>query len=222
MAGVELVQDLSRISPPTEGFLRRYRHRVKSVLSDGQRTETFVVDYVDRTPERRDAVVVAAYQPAPSGDPGEVQVLLRRQLRYPVQVVLGQPLFLEAVAGILEGDEPVVRAAARELFEEAGLDLPAHRFKVLGQPFFPSPGILTERIHVVAAALDPGALERPLHPAPTDGSAMEQGAELVSLTLDDALRLSEVPASEPIYLADAKTELALRRLAVALTRETTP
>ena len=220
MAGVELVQDLSRISPATEGFLRRYRHRAKAVLSDGHRTETFVVDYVDRAPERRDAVVVAAY--VPGAAPEDAQVLLRRQLRYPVQVVLGQPLFLEAVAGILEGDEPVVRAAMRELYEEAGLDVPAHRFRVLGQPFFPSPGILTERIHVVAVALDPGTFEAPFHPPPTDGSAMEAGAELLALGLGHALALTEVPATEALYLADAKTELALRRLEVDLTRSATP
>ena len=37
----------------------------------------------------------------------------------------------------------------RVLDAQARRELPAERFLPLGQPFFPSPGILTERIHVV-------------------------------------------------------------------------
>ncbi len=210
---VELVQDVSGIASPVEGFLRRYRHRAKSRLSDGTRTEPFIADFVDRGPRRRDAVAVALY--IPDSEPGRSRVILRQQMRYPVFVACGAALVTEVVAGIIEGDEPPSRAAAREIVEETGLEVPETAIQILGGPFYPSPGVLTELIHVAAAPVPADTLDTPLPAAPTDGSAMEQGARLIALTLEDALTLPAGPPSagdERVLLCDAKTEIALRRL----------
>lgn len=217
--GVEIVQDISRISSPMDGFLQRHRLRAKTLLSDGTRTETYVVDYVDRDARRRDAVAVAAYCPPPPGESSaSALVLLRRQLRYPAYLVAGAPLLTEVVAGLMEAPEPPIEAARRELYEETGLDLEPSRFAVLGPPFFPSPGAMTERIFVVCAELPESvrALDS-LAPAPGDGSPMEEGAEVLSMSLGDALWLLDAPHGEQeITIEDAKTEIALRRLAAAL------
>jgi len=77
------------------------------------------------------------------------RVILVRQYRYAAR----QELW-ELVAGSLEPGETVLRAARRELFEEAG-----YRTRRLQQmlSFYPSPGFLTERMHVVEArGLIPG------------------------------------------------------------------
>lgn len=210
---VEMVQDLSRVSSPVEGFLRRYRHRAKSLLSDGTRTDTYVVDYVDRAPERRHAVCVLPYVVDPNEDPGRTQVILRAQMRYPVHLVTGRPALIEAIAGIVEGDEPPLQTGARELWEESGIEVEPDQVFSLGAPFFPSPGVLTEMVHVLAVevparVLEPGALP----PPPTDGSLMEVGAELLAFTLEDALALTGAPSSAELFLADAKTEIAMYRL----------
>lgn len=71
------------------------------------------------------------------------RVLLVRQFRY----AAGQSLW-ELVAGGLEPGERPLRAAARELAEETGYR--ARRLeRVLS--FYPSPGILNEQMHLVAA-----------------------------------------------------------------------
>lgn len=71
------------------------------------------------------------------------RVVLVRQYRYPVR----QELW-ELVAGTLEPGESVLRAARRELMEEAGYR--ARRIRHLFS-FYPSPGFLTEHIHVIEA-----------------------------------------------------------------------
>ncbi len=71
------------------------------------------------------------------------RVLLVRQFRYAARRNLW-----ELVAGGLEPGESIVQAAQRELLEETGYR--ARRVKRL-MSFFPSPGILDERMHVVAA-----------------------------------------------------------------------
>jgi len=87
------------------------------------------------------------------GHPGSVvvlpllpggRVLLVRQFRY----AAGKSLW-ELVAGGLEPGEPVLRAARRELLEEAGYR--ARRVRRLFS-FFPSPGIISERMHLVEAS----------------------------------------------------------------------
>ena len=70
-------------------------------------------------------------------------VLLVRQYRYAAR----RPLW-ELVAGGIEPGETVRQAARRELIEETG-----YKAKVLRPlfSFFPSPGVLTERMHLVEA-----------------------------------------------------------------------
>lgn len=71
------------------------------------------------------------------------RVVLVRQFRYAV----GQSLW-ELVAGGLEPGERVLPAAKRELLEETGYR--ARKVKLL-LSFFPSPGFLSEKMHLVEA-----------------------------------------------------------------------
>jgi ADP-ribose pyrophosphatase len=71
-------------------------------------------------------------------------ILLVRQFRYPAK----QSLW-ELVAGGLEPNETPHRAAARELMEETGYSAGA---LTLLFKFYPSPGILSEKMHLFEAA----------------------------------------------------------------------
>lgn len=74
--------------------------------------------------------------------PGERLVLVR-QYRYAVNETLW-----ELVAGGLNGSESPLDAARRELCEEAGYQPGRVESRL---DFFPSPGILTEKMHLVEA-----------------------------------------------------------------------
>ena len=103
----------------------------------------------------------------------------------------------------------------RNLFEDAGKKQVGADFKPapdriekLGGPIFMLPGIASEKIHLFAAQVERPALpDRYPSPGTGDGAPLEEGAELVWRTLDDAL--AACLAGE---IEDAKTELALRRL----------
>lgn len=71
------------------------------------------------------------------------QILLVRQFRYPARQALW-----ELVAGGIERGETPRRAAARELKEEAGCS--ARSFRLLFT-FYPSPGVLSEKMHLYEA-----------------------------------------------------------------------
>ena len=88
-----------------------------------------------------DAAAVLPY------DPEARKVILIRQFRAPVMHVEGQPDLLEAVAGLLDGDEPEV-CAKREAMEEAGLRLRNLERVVTA---WSTPGITTERLHLFLA-----------------------------------------------------------------------
>jgi len=71
------------------------------------------------------------------------RVVLVRQYRYPAREFLW-----ELIAGGLESGEKPLAAAPRELLEESGYR--ARKFRLLFD-FFPSPGILTEKMFLVEA-----------------------------------------------------------------------
>jgi len=75
------------------------------------------------------------------------KVILVRQFRAPVMHLQGQPDFLEAIAGLLDEDEPEA-CARRESMEEAGIRV--ERLEPLGH-FWSAPGITTERLHLFLA-----------------------------------------------------------------------
>jgi nudix-type nucleoside diphosphatase (YffH/AdpP family) len=75
------------------------------------------------------------------------KVILIRQFRAPVMHIEGHPDFLEAVAGLLDDDEPEA-CARRETMEEAGLRV--EMLEAVGR-FWSAPGITTERLHLFLA-----------------------------------------------------------------------
>ncbi len=203
------------------GFLGIRRLRVRNRRSDGTRSEPYLCDYVVR-PKGLDAVVVAVYAGSQAAG---YRVLLRDELRPPLVFARageGLPLpderdhllFTGVVAGILEagdrGEEGIRRRAAIEVWEEAGYRVAADDVAMLGAGTFPTPGALPEKFWLASVHIaDPDARAEP----PGDGSPMEEGAAIRWLGLDDA-----IAACTRGDIADAKTELALRRLRDELRR----
>jgi nudix-type nucleoside diphosphatase (YffH/AdpP family) len=84
-------------------------------------------------------------------DPERRMAFLVRQFRAPVFHAGGPPTLLEAVAGLLDEDDPEA-CARREAHEEVGLRLgPIERIATV----WPMPGISTERIHLFLARYRP-------------------------------------------------------------------
>ena len=100
------------------------------------------------------------------------RICLLRNVRF----VVGETLW-EVPAGTLEPGEPVAKAAERELLEETGYT--AASWRNLGH-FFPSPGVLDERMHLfVAEGLTPG----------TARPEVDEQLEPVTVAWADALRM---------------------------------
>ncbi len=207
---LELVEDLSPTAPP--GFLTLRRRRLRVRHSDHTGSAVFTYDNVDR--RALDAVVIAphftragecwtylrsALRPATYLRPPEQRPLLEKP-------TLGQ--LWELPAGLVEADEysaeGLKRCAARELEEELGFDIGREHFRPLGPSTFPCPGIIGERHHFFHVAVVPHQRATPSE----DGSVLEQGALIVALALREALALVRAG-----HIEDAKSELALRRLA---------
>ncbi len=209
---IELSEEEDLTPPQPPGYMRLRRRRARLVR--GRRpSEAFVFDSVERA--ALDAVVVAAHH---RGDDGRRYVWLRSAFRpatalrppdkqpFPEGATLGS--FWEVVAGLLEPDEVggdgTARCAARELDEELGFAIDPSRFEPLGPSLFPAAAIIAERQHFFHVEVDPARRGTPSE----DGSVLEQGALVVAIPLDEALALVRAGAIE-----DAKTEIALRRLA---------
>ncbi len=216
IAAIEVVEDYTARARCDEGFLRLKRLRARNRRTDGTESREYPIDVIDRP--TLDAVAVCLWARTARG----VEVLTRRGLRPAAYFrrgrvpVLPEPEYLlveELVAGVLEpgevGLEALRRRGADEVREEAGLEVAPASLALLGGPFFPLPGIVSEKIDLLAGEVvrPPGEDEYPA-PEEGDGSPLEEGAVLVWRELAAA-----VAACEAGEIEDAKTELALRRLA---------
>lgn len=159
--------------------------------------------------ERRalDACVMVAHHE----EAGRVHVWLRSALRPPVVLRPIEPRhrapLWEVPAGLVEPGESPASAAARELDEELGFQLDASALEPLGPWAVPAPGFIGEIHFYFHVRVAPAARREPRG----DGSPLEESAAIVAVPLDEAL-----DACRRGEIRDAKTELALRRLADAL------
>jgi ADP-ribose diphosphatase len=219
VADIEIVEDYTARARCDEGFLRLKRLRARNRREDGSRSPEYRIDVIDRP--TLDAVAVCLWARTPCG----IEVLTRSGLRPAALFRRGKPAALpepeyllveEIVAGVLEpgerGLDAIRRRGADEAREEAGVEVAPDALEVLGGPFFPLPGIVSEKIHLLAAEVERGAAEG-LHDAPRegDGSPLEEGAVLRWRELGAA-----IAACDAGEIEDGKSELAFRRLAARL------
>ncbi|HZZ86081.1 MAG TPA: NUDIX hydrolase [Anaeromyxobacteraceae bacterium] len=216
---IEIVEDRTARSRCDEGFLRLKRYRARNRRADGSASAEYPIDVIDRP--SFDAVAVCLYGRGPGG----WEVLTRAGLRPAALFRRGRPVCLpegehllveELVAGVIEagevGLEALRRRAADEVREEVGLDLAPSALAPLGAGFFMLPGIASEKIHLLCAEVPRGVGPAEVDaPGDGDGSPLEEGARLRWRPLDAALAACEAGEIE-----DAKTEIALRRLAARL------
>ena len=216
VTAIEIVEDRTAAARCDEGFLRLKRYRARNRRDDGSASPIYPIDVIDRP--TLDAVAVCLWASTPRG----VEVLLRRGLRPAALFRRGKPTALpepeyllleEVVAGVLEPGErglaAIRRRGADEVREAAGIAVDPARLELLGGPFFMLPGIASEKIHLLAAEVERAGPDGP-HDAPHggDGSPLEEGAVLLWREIGEAIRACEAGEIE-----DAKTEIALRRLA---------
>ncbi|CAI8808555.1 NUDIX domain-containing protein [Methylocaldum szegediense] len=155
-----------------QGFLGLSRVTIEQPRFDGGR-QTVIREVVKRRP----VVVVHTF------DPAKQLVLLARQFR-PGAFLVGdqRPFLWEAPAGLMDEGELPLQAAARELFEETGLQAKSLE---LALTVYSSPGACTEMIHHLIAIvdLDEGRCWR--------GGVPEEheDIELATVTLDDAVSM---------------------------------
>jgi ADP-ribose pyrophosphatase len=213
---VTLTQVGDRSPPADDGFLRLLRRQLVARYPDGTRSDPFEYDEVSR--RAVDAVAIAAHFLVD----GEPHVYLRSSLRPPARFRPPDRASLaersggalwELPAGLIEPDESgpegVRLAASRELSEELGFEIAVDGFRALGPPSFPCPGVLAEKLYFVRVEVVPSRRGEP----GLDGSALERGGRVISLSLSRALE-----ACRSGEIEDAKTELGLRRLVDALAR----
>ncbi len=192
------------------GFLVLRRLELAAVTG-GARSAAFPYDTVGR--RSLDASVMVVHHVAE----GRVWVWLRSSLRPPVALAVRggvgakspvrSPVLWELPAGLIDDGETPRAAAAREIAEELGFDVPESAVVDLGPAMYPAPALIGELHHYFHVEVDPKTRTEPKG----DGSPLEDGAVVVAVPLDDALeacRRGDIP--------DLKTELALRRLAEEL------
>lgn len=140
------------------------------------------------------AAAVLAY------DPDRRTALMVSQPRAAVIWSGGPPQLLEAIAGMLDDEDPQV-CIRREAMEEAGVEL--GELEPLGAPY-PSPGVSSERIHLFLAAYS-------LHHRVGDGGGLaDEDENITVLEIPLAQLWSQVEAHEILDLKTLTMILALR------------
>ena len=203
---VELDVKESRIvDDDGRAFLRVRRVSLVARHADGTTSAPFPYDVIER--RALDAAVMVAHHV----EQGRVHVYLRSAARPPVALRPHPPALSadlwEVPAGLIEPEERPSAAAARELEEELGFLVAEDALVPLGPPSLPAPGFVGELHFHFHVRVDPSRRRDPRG----DGSALEHGAAIVSVPLEEALE-----ACRRGEILDAKTELALRRLSEAL------
>jgi len=192
-------------SDEREGFLTLKRYDL-SVVDGGKPSRAFRYDMIERP--ALDAAIMAAHH---RDDAGRRCVYLRSAIRPPVALRPVAPkmdaVLWEVPAGLVEPGEEPVAAAVRELREELGFSVSPGEMAPLGPHAFPAPAFVGELHYYFHVEVDPATRSEPAG----DGSPLEEAARIVSVPLDEALA-----ACKRGEVRDAKTELALRRLAEIL------
>lgn len=204
---IAIVGDRTGEARATGGFLNLRRLDLVAEYPDGSRSLPFAYDVGVRA--ALDAVVIAAH--FTDRNTGLCHVYLRSAIRPPCALRPVPPMhdgaLWELPAGLVEPDETAAVCAARELGEELGFAAAPDALKLLGEWTFPSPGMIGERHIFFSIEVDPLSRTVPTE----DGSALERAAAIITVTLGDGIAHCRTGA-----IRDAKTELALRRLAEAL------
>lgn len=214
LKGIEILDDLSHPERDAGRVAWIKRLRVRNAFVDGSFSRPYNVDIVSH--KGIDAVAILPYW---RDDDGRVQLMLLRSFRPALTFrdadPESEPYLIEAIAGILErgegsqGRAGIRHRAAREALEEAGIEIPQETVAILGEPFFTSPGVYTEKLWVTAAEVDPGVRNEPS----LDGSVMEEMIRPLVFSLEEARLMCDTGE-----IRDAKTEIAIERLARLLDR----
>jgi len=199
---VAVARDRSSEARATGGFLDLRRVDLVAHYPDGSTSDPFSYDLATR--RALDAVIVAAF----FFEAGVRHVFLRSAVRPPCALRPVPPPhegnLWELPAGLVEPGEEPAATAARELGEELGFFTDERAMRPLGEWTFPAPGIIAERHVFYTVEVDPRARSTPTE----DGSPLERAAAILAMPVADALQHCRSGA-----IRDAKTELALRRLA---------
>lgn len=213
---IEIVEDMTPFSGCEDGFLKLRRLLIRHRYTDGTESITYPCDIVELP--SNDAVVVILYF---IDNKGTVHVGLRTNIRPSVYFRKDHPAkhkrdgkvyrhLLEVVAGGIEssdlefGEDGIRHRVIREVQEEAGFTCRAEDIVPLGGGSFSSPGITPEKFLFFAVKVDPSLQNQPKG----DGHPMEEASEFSFVSLKMAIVMCHCGEIE-----DAKTEMALRRLA---------
>jgi ADP-ribose pyrophosphatase len=207
---IEIVRDESATTPSNHGFVRVRRLVVRNRYADGSTSREYRYDCAERdamdavgivlVDRRRRVCLRSSIRPPLALRPG-YRIPLRENER-------GDPTLFEIPAGLVEpdekGEEGLRGCCARETLEEVGLWVESAAFSRLGLPLYLTPGVIAEKVHLYVAEVDADAAVAPT----MDGSPVEERARIEWVAIEEALA-----ACRDGRIADAKTEVAIRRLA---------
>ncbi len=181
------------------------RFRVRNHYESGDASRPYGLDVVSH--KNYDAIGVLPYWETDDGVMVMLLKTFRPALHFRELEPEESPFLVEIIAGVLEQGEHtpegVLHRACEEMKEEAGLLTDERQIRLLGAPFYSSPGVYTEKLWIATAKVDP---DRRCEPT-LDGSVMEELLEPFSCSLQQAVTMCRRGE-----IRDAKTEIAIARL----------